>query len=140
MRFTRVPLTAAFALGLPLLGGAPAMADPGSSGDHLTVTVDDGAGRRVSYELECDPPSGTHPDPERACERLEELGGPMGPVPTGRMCTMIYGGSQTATVTGRWHWMPVHAAYSQANGCEIARWRNMAPVLSEPRWGMHDDG
>jgi hypothetical protein len=56
------------------------------------------------------------------------------------MCTMIYGGSQTATVMGRWHGMPVHAAYSQVNGCEIARWRNMAPVLSEPRWGMHDDG
>jgi hypothetical protein len=140
MRFTRVPLSAAFVLGLPLLGGAPAVADPGSAGDHLTLTVDDGVGHSVSYRLECEPPGGTHPDPEGACDRLEELGGPQGPVPKGRMCTMIYGGPQTATVKGTWHGVPVKETYSQENGCEIARWRDMSPVLSEPPREMSGDG
>jgi hypothetical protein len=142
MRFTQVPLTAAFALGLPLLGGGPtpamAVVAVPDSGDHLIVTVDDGAGHSESYELECAPPSGTHPDPQKACDRLKELGGPREPVADGRMCTMIYGGPQTATVAGYWQGAPVNATYNRANGCEIARWRDMSPVLSEPHPEMSD--
>ncbi|MCM2420271.1 hypothetical protein [Streptomyces sp. RKAG293] len=64
-----------------------------------------------------------------SCDQLERLGGPVGPVPAGQMCSMIYGGSQTAQVTGTWHGAAVTQKYSRANGCEVARWNRMAPVL-----------
>lgn len=64
-----------------------------------------------------------------SCDRLERLGGPVGPVPAGQMCSMIYGGSQTAQVKGVWHGAAVNEKYNRANGCEVARWKEMAPVL-----------
>jgi hypothetical protein len=124
MRFTRVPLTAALVLGLPLISAA---AWPLC--DRLTVVVDDGSGQPNSYVLDCATRTGTLPDPGGACDRLAQLGGPAGPAAAGEMCPMIYGGPQTANVTGTWHGGWVDAHYSRANGCEIARWRAMAPVL-----------
>ncbi|WP_329315714.1 SSI family serine proteinase inhibitor [Streptomyces sp. NBC_01262] len=127
------------AVGLSLVGapGAGAVAaaagEPGvGDRDRLTVTVDDGAGHAAMYELECHPAGGTHPDPQAACERLDALGGPVGPAPRGQMCTMIYGGPETATVVGSWAGEEVDARYSRTNGCETARWRDMAPVLPVP--------
>jgi hypothetical protein len=40
-------------------------------------------------------------------------------------CTQIYGGDQLATITGA----GVQASFSRANGCEIARWDALRPVL-----------
>jgi hypothetical protein len=97
--------------------------------DRLAVTVDDGAGGTTTYQLECHPAAGTHPDPAGACARLDALGGPLGPTPTDRMCSMVYGGPQTATVAGRWHGAEVVAHYRRTNGCESDRWRSMGPVL-----------
>lgn len=64
-----------------------------------------------------------------SCDQLRRLSGPVGPVPAGQMCSMIYGGAQTAQVTGVWHGAPVREKYSRTNGCEVARWNRMAPVL-----------
>lgn len=97
--------------------------------DRLTVTVNDGAGDVATYELVCHPAGGTHPDAQAACDRLDGLGGPLGPVPEGQMCTMLYGGTQTAAVLGIWQGAPVEARYDRSNGCEAARWRDMVPVL-----------
>jgi hypothetical protein len=97
--------------------------------DRLAVTVDDGAGGTTTYQLDCHPAGGTHPDPAGACARLDTLGGPLGPTPTDRMCSMVYGGPQTATVAGRWHGTEVVAHYRRTNGCESDRWRSMGPVL-----------
>jgi hypothetical protein len=119
------------AVGLALLGW-PAAAAAGSAGDRLTVTVDDGAGHTAIYELVCHPAGGTHPDAQGACDRLDALGGPEGPTPQGQMCPMIYGGPETATVLGSWRGAPVERRYSRTNGCETARWRDMAPVLAAP--------
>lgn len=47
------------------------------------------------------------------------------------MCTMQYGGPATARVTGTWAGRPVDATYERGNGCEIARWDAMVPVLPE---------
>ncbi|WP_405726532.1 SSI family serine proteinase inhibitor [Streptomyces sp. NBC_01537] len=140
MRMNRVrvslgAVSAVCAVGLPLVGApgavAVAAAEPGV-GDRLTVTVDDGAGHAAMYELECHPAGGTHPDGQAACDRLDALGGPAGPAPKGQMCTMIYGGPETATVVGSWAGAEVDARYSRTNGCETARWRDMAPVLPVP--------
>lgn len=51
------------------------------------------------------------------------------PVPVDEMCTAIYGGPSTATVTGTYQDEPVSALFSQENGCEIARWNQIKPVL-----------
>ncbi|MGH3459216.1 hypothetical protein [Aeromicrobium sp.] len=51
------------------------------------------------------------------------------PVPLDEACTAIYGGPRTATVTGSYQDEPVSAIFNQENGCEIARWNQIKPVL-----------
>lgn len=45
------------------------------------------------------------------------------------MCTQQYGGPQVAVVTGLFHGRTVHSRFSLTDGCEIARWRAMAPLF-----------
>jgi hypothetical protein len=115
-------------LGLPQLFAKPA------AQDQLRVTVTDtGDGRDGTYELECGPSGGTHPEPANACARLDELsangGDPFAPPSPDAQCTMQYGGPATARVTGTWHGRPVDATYKRTNGCEISRWQGLVPVL-----------
>ena len=51
------------------------------------------------------------------------------PTPGNVACTQQYGGPQTATVEGTLRGDPVSAEFSRVNGCEIARWRDAAPLL-----------
>jgi hypothetical protein len=137
MRLTRKTAAAVGVAVLPLLSilniPSSAAASPSPPvGDRLTVTMDDGEEGLTTYVLSCGPDGptgGTHPNPWGACDRLEVIGGPVEPVPSGKMCPMIYGGPQTAFVSGTWHAAPVHERYSRANGCEIDRWQSMGPVL-----------
>jgi Subtilisin inhibitor-like len=142
MRLTRKTAAAVGAASLPLLSilsvpstaaASTAAASPSPpGGDRLTVTMDDGEESLTTYVLNCGPDgvaAGTHPDPWGACDRLEGIGGPVRPVASERVCSMIYGGPQTAFVSGTWHSVPVHERYSRANGCEIDRWQSMEPVL-----------
>ncbi|MFB7913773.1 SSI family serine proteinase inhibitor [Streptomyces sp. NPDC056061] len=90
-----------------------------------------------TFELKCEPASGSHPAAGRACDRLEELAGegtdPFAPVPRGTMCTLQYGGPATARVTGTWQGRHVDAAFSRADGCELSRWNTLRPVLPDVR-------
>jgi hypothetical protein len=45
------------------------------------------------------------------------------------MCTMIYGGPETATVTGTWNGKKVDATFNRKNGCELKRWSVLAPLF-----------
>jgi hypothetical protein len=108
--------------------------------DALTVVVSDPAGVRgggpsTAYELRCGPTGGTHPDAAAACDRLDAIVSdgrdPFAPVPAGQLCTQIYGGPATAHVTGTWRGRAVDATFDRRNGCEIARWRQLVPVLPE---------
>ncbi|MCX4824209.1 SSI family serine proteinase inhibitor [Streptomyces sp. NBC_01142] len=120
-------------LPLPLTLLAPA--------DELTVIASETGNKRTtgSYQLKCGPEggSGTHLAAQAACDRLEELAAegrdPFAPVPEDRMCTQQYGGPATARITGTWRGRQVDAAFSQGNGCEISRWRNLEPVLPNAR-------
>ena len=49
-------------------------------------------------------------------------------MPQDTACTEIYGGDQVATVTGP----GVQAFFNRANGCEIERWDDVAPLLELP--------
>lgn len=112
-------------------------AEPEPGGDaksgattELTVVVSNGPGKgERTYRLVCDPPGGDHPDPAAACRSLTEMKEPFAPVPPDTMCTEIYGGPQTATVTGTFRGEPVDAEFSRTDGCQIARWDQHAVLL-----------
>ncbi|MGW0793868.1 SSI family serine proteinase inhibitor [Streptomyces sp. NPDC002692] len=106
------------------------------SGDRLTVTVRHlGGAADGTYELRCHPAGGSHPTPEQACEALDRRTtwgkDPFAPVAPGSLCTMLYGGPATAHVTGTWAGRPVDARFDRADGCEIARWDALVPLLPD---------
>ena len=130
---TAVPAFAHSERTAPSLMPPPAR-DDDRAGDHLTVTVRNaGGGKDGTFELYCHPGGGTHPDAGSACAALDR-GTQWGkdafaPVPEGSLCTMQYGGPATAYVTGTWAGRPVDAKYDRSDGCQIARWDRLVPVL-----------
>ena len=101
-----------------------------ATGTGLSVEGTDGSGARVSWRLTCDPPGGDHPDPEAACRVLVEAGDrALPPVRKDRVCTQVYGGPETATVSGTWRGGRVVSSYSRPDGCQIARWNALAALL-----------
>jgi hypothetical protein len=51
------------------------------------------------------------------------------PVPPNQVCTQIFGGLETATVSGTWNGAAVDTAFARNNGCEITRWEAAVEVL-----------
>ncbi|WP_327125812.1 SSI family serine proteinase inhibitor [Streptomyces sp. NBC_01727] len=131
-------------LSLPLPLPSALQGDDGTEKTQLRVMVSDSGDREADgvYELRCLPAGGTHPVAQQACDRLAELaqptdrnGGtdPFRPVPADAMCTQQFGGSATARVTGTWQGQHVDASFNRTNGCEIARWNTLRPVLPNIR-------
>lgn len=110
-------------------GGGADATEPAPAGEHLEITVTDGAGTTTTWTLTCDPAGGTHPDPAAACAALEKNAAALKPVAKDSVCTMIYGGDDRARITGTWQGEPVDASFSLASGCEIARWGSLEPLL-----------
>ena len=96
---------------------------------ELTVVVAGTGGGRQRYSLTCDPAGGDHPAPAAACRALDALDDPFAPVPADQACTEIYGGPQTASVTGTLRGEPVDAEFDRTNGCQIDRWDAHAALL-----------
>ena len=118
--------------GLPSSGPPSSGTTPAAAEETLTVTLDDGAGGRTTWTLTCaadGTPGGDHPDAVNACAALVAAAAPFAPVPKDRACTMVYGGPQTATVQGRWRGEDVLTTFKRTDGCEIARWDRVAPLL-----------
>ncbi|MEU6840827.1 SSI family serine proteinase inhibitor [Streptomyces sp. NPDC046716] len=131
---TALPAAASADTGPGHIAPPPFSALDGVGRDELTITVaDSGNGHDGTSDLRCGPAGGTHEDPGAACATLDRITAdgtdPFAPVPDGTNCTMLYGGPATAHITGTWHGRPVDASYKLSNGCEIARWKRMAPVL-----------
>jgi len=99
-------------------------------GTALTVTADpDGRGPRAARtaRLRC-VPGRSGP---AACGTIERVPrATWRPVPPNRACTEIYGGPQTARITGRIRGRRIDATFSRQNGCEIARWDAVARLLA----------
>ncbi|SEG45994.1 Subtilisin inhibitor-like [Actinacidiphila yanglinensis] len=120
--------------------GAPYRTAPAARGSQrvgglLDVAYDDGAGHTRSYRLSCG--AATRRGAGRAatadaCAQLDTIGGPAPAVPAGQACSMIYGGPQTARVTGTWQGRTVQESYRRTNGCEVTRWNRMVPALPNP--------
>jgi hypothetical protein len=110
-------------------------ATPGENGaTDLTIVSRDGSGKTSTWRLTCDPPGGTHPNPQAACRVLEANGAvALPPVAKDKVCTQIYGGPETATVTGTWQGQHVESRFARNDGCQISRWKLMEGLL--PRAG-----
>jgi Subtilisin inhibitor-like len=101
-----------------------------SAGTDLTIVFNDGSGSKKTWRLTCDPPGGSHPDPKAACRVLEVNGAvALPPVPKDKACTQIYGGPETATITGSWQGNRVISRFARNDGCQISRWKLMEGLL-----------
>jgi hypothetical protein len=69
--------------------------------------------------------------PEEGCQQAHQLADLLlnAPAPD-RVCTQIYGGPQIATVQGTINGRWIHRALSRTNGCELADWEQMGPLLA----------
>ncbi|WP_200938181.1 SSI family serine proteinase inhibitor [Aeromicrobium sp. Root472D3] len=105
--------------------------DAAASGTSLTIEVVSGEGATPkTYRLTCDPAGGDHPQPEQACDAIAAAGASVfEPVPSDRSCTMVFGGPQTATVTGTYEGADVDASFSRQDGCEIDRWEKLGTTV-----------
>ena len=117
---------------------APGATSSGSSAEledtDLTIVINDGSGSTKTWRLTCNPAGGTHPNPQAACQALEANGAAaLPPVPKDKACTQIYGGPQTAPISGTWKGQPVMSTFARNDGCQISRWKLMAGLL--PRGG-----
>jgi hypothetical protein len=79
------------------------------------------------------------PDPVAALAAVEKHGEAIffpKPGPP-KLCTQQYGGPQVAVVSGTFHGRPVESVFSRTDGCEIARWKAMGPLLGSAggAWG-----
>jgi hypothetical protein len=118
--------------GSPSASPAPSgsSSSPSTASEELVIVAQDGAGKTQTWRLTCDPPGGTHPDPTAACQALAKNGATaLAPVPRGTMCSQVYGGPQTAVVTGTWQGKAVKSRLSLVNGCETKRWKALAGLL-----------
>ena len=112
-------------------GGGDAAEPPSQPRYDLQITYwpegKDGESRTAT--LTCDPNGGTHPDPAKACAALDAHPEALHPVPGGhglhRDLRRRPGapGSRDPDST---------ANFNRSNGCEIARWDALAPVLELP--------
>ena len=105
---------------------------PVTGESSLTVTLDDGSGSTATWTLTCaadGTAGGDHPDAAAACAALLAASDPFAPVREDMACTMVYGGPQVATVRGTWDGRDVTATFDRTDGCQIARWDRIAPVL-----------
>jgi hypothetical protein len=86
-------------------------------------------GEAISALLTCAPPGGDHPRAEQACLALEANADALQPIAGDVACTEIYGGPETAKVSGMFQGRRIRARFNRTNGCEIDRWERLAPLL-----------
>jgi hypothetical protein len=121
-------------------GATTAPADPAAGGgivqadDDLQIEYDRGDGTEPeSWTLTCVGfVEGSHPAAEAACAHLRTLDAPFAPLPADVFCTEQFGGAQTARILGRWHGEPVDLEVSRTDGCRIAQWDGLGPLLPGP--------
>jgi hypothetical protein len=117
-------------------GGAGSAGAGDRPGHELTVELDRGDGTAAeTYTLTCADDGGAggdHPDAAAACALLLGAEDPFAPLPSDLACTEQYGGPQTARVRGIWRGEPVDLELSRVDGCRIAQWDALEPLLPGP--------
>lgn len=120
-----VPLAA---LTMIFLGGCAQAEEAEELNAHLTIgVVKDRDAERQTKALIC--PGRTSKERD-VCAALDVVAPKVfRAISAERACTAIYGGPETATVRGTFEDDLVDASFSQQNGCELGRWKQMVPVL-----------
>ncbi|WP_324277558.1 SSI family serine proteinase inhibitor [Blastococcus brunescens] len=97
------------------------------------MTVDRGDGTQpVEWTLTCVGfVEGSHPEAEAACAHLAGVEDPFAPLPDDLACTQQFGGPQTAHVIGRWGGESVDVRLARSDGCLIAQWDSLVPLVPE---------
>jgi hypothetical protein len=68
--------------------------------------------------------------PDRLCDLARRLGPSLAKEPDARQaCTQIYGGPETARIRGTIEGREVDRRLSRTDGCKIAEWDRVAPLL-----------
>ncbi|MHA7263111.1 subtilase-type protease inhibitor [Arthrobacter sp. TMN-37] len=109
---------------------------PETGGTRLLISIQDSPeAAPVEYVLECvegKPGPGTSlPNAESACSVVDRLGTKFFTARPDRniVCTDIYGGPQTASITGTVNGETIRARFARTNGCEISRWDAVRDIL-----------
>jgi hypothetical protein len=99
---------------------------------NLTVSVDnDGPKGQPAKELQLSCEKATD---SPACTTVAAITQhDLAPTPSNQACTQIFGGPETATITGTLRGNAVHARFSRSDGCEIQRWQRVQPLLAAVR-------
>ncbi|HVF78742.1 MAG TPA: hypothetical protein VNA28_10625 [Solirubrobacteraceae bacterium] len=106
---------------------------------ELTVVYDDGSGRKTTGGLTCrgadQTAEGVLRDARSAgelCRQARGISAFLTAKPdAGRACTQIYGGPETAVVTGTIDGDKVERRFSRTNGCELADYKRAAGLLQQ---------
>jgi hypothetical protein len=97
---------------------------------QLVVRVDpDGTGAVPAKELNVRCAAAGESGACRSADALKA--GDFAPVSPKRACTDIFGGPETATISGQLRGKPVDARFSRSNGCEVARWEAVSGLLEQ---------
>lgn len=138
---------AAVALALAFAGCGEADDEPAaaqtstiaSEAIELTVVFDDGSGRKTTGGLTCrgadQTAEGALKDVASAdtlCAQARGISELLTSKPeAGRACTQIYGGPETAVVSGTIDGDTVDRRFSRTNGCELADFKRAAGLLQQ---------
>jgi hypothetical protein len=134
------PLRRLAAIGVALAG----IAVPAGCGDDDEAANEPpaSASTELRIELDADGREGEPPEAVRvscggetedpACPLVAELpANPAAQVPPDTACTEIFGGPDTATISGTLGGEPVEATLTRADGCQIERFDRFVPLLRE---------
>ncbi|SDF82661.1 Subtilisin inhibitor-like [Blastococcus aurantiacus] len=115
-------------------GSDPAAGGISQADNDLQIEVDLGDGSAPqTWTLTCVGfVEGSHPDAQAACDHLAGMERPFAPLPEDVVCSQQYGGPETARVIGRWGGEPVELDLSRVDGCRIAQWDALVPVVPAP--------
>lgn len=121
------------ACGDPATPSGNAGSRPTPPATSLTITVSATAKATPQrWTLTCDPTGGTLPTAADACAFVAKNPATvLYPVPGHQTCSMIFGGPQVATVQGTWRGKPIDARLARTNGCEVARWNTLKPLVGD---------
>src|SRR4051812_48163282 len=132
MRRSAPALLAAAALFAACGSDEPSSPDSTAGLANLTVTLDnDGAKGAPAKQLKL---SCEKPTDSQACKTVATITTrDLAPTPANMACTQIFGGPETATITGTLRGSSVNARFSRSDGCELQRWKRVQPLLAEVR-------
>ena len=106
-----------------------------NSTSDLTVFYYPSPGSEVTFKVSCltHSISGTHPNKKAICAAIAKHGTHLfAPVPTGIACSEIYGGPETARISGTVRGSKINSVFSRTDGCQVARWNNASALFVFP--------